>query len=354
MIKTKFGGEQDILYYDIEVFNNTESGIETDFPLSFTETRPVQFIERCAEYELSVVRFNLGLSNLPVFIPKIKSNQASRDATIYNLIIYSGGASTLVNVPWTTQEIVPVLPAQPVVDQEFSPYYFCYSYQHFLNIINNAIAGVLGANIAWFQLNQSTNNVELISTATLYGAGPAIIIGMNDPLKNLFSTFSFKKVATAFAYSEPYYYNIEMPSNAVVYGAFYICSTFTCPLSLWNPVSSIVFTSSVIPVIPDAVGPEKFFSTDRVKPNQSNANNTLNIITDFQVDIGPNSYYRPNIAYEPTAEYRLISLFGNSGLNQVQINIYWKDNYGGLHLINLGNNCIGTIKLMFRKKNNLD
>lgn len=354
MIKTRFGGEQDKLYYDIDIFNNTESDVEVNFPLSFIETRPVQYIEKCSDYYLSVVRFNLGLSNLPVFIPKIQSNQGSRDLTIYKLILNNNGVISVVPIVWETQEYFSNpsdIPATPVIEQQFSKYYYCYDYDHFLKIINNALAGVFGAGQAWFRLNPNSNNIELITTAIFYSSNYSI--GFNDPLKNLFSTFSYLKLASPSAYTAPYYWQLQFPLDGQVSesAGLYIVSSFTCPLALWNPINSIVFTTNIIPVIPNAVAPERFFSTDRTLPSQQNTNNTLNIITDFQVDIGPNNFYRPNIAYLPTAEYRLISLFGDTGLNQVQVNIYWKDNFGGLHLIQLGNNCLGTIKLLFEKKN---
>lgn len=358
MIKTRFGGEQNKIYYDIDIFNNTESNVEVDFPLSFTETRPVQFIEKCSDYYLSVVRFNLGLSNLPVFIPKIESDQPNINKTIYKLLTSVDGiAYTVHDIIWQTQEYNVQIPQSPVVSQEFSKYYYCYDYDHFLKLLNQTLSSAYGGpDKAYFQMNPDTNNIELLTTADFYPPGGAFSIGMNDPLKNLLSTFSYKKITSALApptYKGDYFWKLEVPLQPIPSGVptFYKVSTFTCPLALWNPVNSIVFTSSVIPVVPNAVAPEKFFNSNRILPSQQNANNTLNVITDFQVDVGPNNFYRPNIAYLPTAEYRLISLFGDSGLNQVQINISWKDNFGGLHLIQLGNNCLGTIKLLFEKKN---
>lgn len=358
MIKTKWNNiEPDYLYYDISIFNNTESGVTEKFPLSFTETRPEDFIERCGNYYLSVVRFNLGLSNLPSFIPRIEGNQPDINKTIYKLILKIAGVTTVLNVYWETQNPLVPLPSSPVIDQEFSEYYFSNSYEHFLKILNSTIidANILGTETCYFQLNPDTNNIELITSASFAGPSPTCEIGMNDPLKNLFSTFSFvvKPKPSLVVYPYQYWWNIEFPINAKIYNValdLYILSTYTCPLALWNPVASIVFTSTTIPVVPNAVGPQKQFATNKILPSQENSNNVLNTITDFEVDIGPNSYYKPNISYLPTAQYRMIQLYGNSGMNQIQINVYWKDNHGGLHLIELGNNCIGNIKLMFVKR----
>jgi hypothetical protein len=361
MIRTRYSGEDDYLYYDISIFNNSESNIPDQFPLSFIETRPENFIERSQDFYLSVVRFNLVLANsLPVFIPKIQSNQENRNKTIYKIILRIGANNYLLDIYWQPQNILTVYPKEPVIFQEYSDYYFCNSYSHFLRIMNKLILDKLveagSSAVCYFQLNPSTNNIELITTEDFFSPTPTVAIGFNEPLKNLFSTFSFNVVPTpvlfSSTYEEPYYYNIET-SEKVVYNATagtFITSTYTCPLAPWNPVASIVFTSATLPVIPNAVGPEKLFNTNIVLPSQQNSNNVLNVITDFEVDIGPNSFYAPSVSYLPTAQYRLISLYGSGGIDKIQMNIYWKDNYGGLHLIYLPNNCIGNIKLMFVKK----
>lgn len=357
MIRTNFNGEPDKIYYDIDIINNTEGNIESNFPLQFTETRPVQFIERGTDYYLSVVRFNLGLPNLPFFIPKIKSNQSNRNLTIYKVIVQFGTFNQAIDVIWIPQDLTAKLPNEPIVNQEFSSYYFAYTPQHFINVLNSAIFTALGDN-AYLQLNPDTNNIELICQDIFYQDNPPII-GFNDPLKNLLSTFTYTKQPppSGSTYIEPYFWKLNFTTFGTKYPqaglGYNIMSTYTCPLSTWSCVSSIIFTSSIIPVIPNAVAPEKFFNSNNTLPSQSGTNNTSNMITDFQVSIGPNSFYNPSISYLPTAEYRLISLFGDSGLNQVQISVFWKDNFGGLHLIYLGNNCSGSIKLMFDKKKNL-
>lgn len=353
MIKTKFGGEPDHLYYDIDFMNNTESAEETQFPISFQERRPVTILERSEEYYLSVVRFNLMTPNLPVFIPKIKSNQASRDATIYQIRLVSTSGTNIININWEPQNEVVTPPREPVVTQEFSEYYYCNSYSWFLDVINRqieAVAGFTPTQYCFFQFDSATGNINIITSGEFYPGG-TFKIAFNAPLKNLFSTFSLSQKT----YSGTKWYELDFITNALPYAPYvsiplYIMSTFTPPTATWNPISSVVFTTGVLPIIPSLVGQEKFYQTSLPTPGQSD-NITAPEITDFQVDLGTaDNYYKPSISYVPRGEYRLIDMFGSGGINTIQINIYWKDYYGGMHLMNLSNNCAGNIKMMFVKK----
>lgn len=352
MLKTYFSLEQDFVYYDISIYNNSEQDTETEFPLSFIETRPDNILERCTDYYLSVVRFNLGLIGLPCFIPKILKNQENINLTAYKFILDNNGTLSEIPIIWEPQNLIAKAPPSPVTLPQFTDYYYCYDYRHFLNILNKALANAGLTGICYFQLNTATNNIELITSNLFTGSNPTIKLSCNENLKNLLSTFEFKKTPTnpsLINYQSPYYWTFQFAVNPVAYsGALYITSTYTTPLAMWNPISSIVFTSATIPVCPNAIGPTKFYSSDI--PIQQNSNNIIQMITDFELAISPGNFYTPVLSYLPTAEYRLVSMFGNGNFNQVQISIQWKDYYGGLHIINLGNNANANIKLLFKKK----
>jgi hypothetical protein len=46
----------------------------------------------------------------------------------------------------------------------------------------------------------------------------------------------------------------------------------------------------------------------------------------------------------------LVDLYGESPANQVDIQVYWKDQYGLIHPFYLASGCSGSLKLMFRRK----
>jgi len=56
------------------------------------------------------------------------------------------------------------------------------------------------------------------------------------------------------------------------------------------------------------------------------------------------------VEYNPGAEYRLIDMNSTTNLSRLDIIVYWKDRFGGLHPFELQPGCAASIKLMFRRK----
>ena len=78
--------------------------------------------------------------------------------------------------------------------------------------------------------------------------------------------------------------------------------------------------------------------------------NVFPIISDFAVPFAPGNTYVPDITYQPSGEYRLIDLYGESPQKQIDISVYWRDQYGLLHPFLVGSGCTGSLKIMFRSK----
>jgi len=121
--------------------------------------------------------------------------------------------------------------------------------------------------------------------------------------------------------------------------------------SLMNPVQSITFTSTLLPVMMENVGqPLILNGTAPTNTVIGSTANVFPVVTDFQVPFSATNGYVPDISYVPSGEYRLVDLYGESPANQVDIQVFWKDQYGILHPFLLGSGCSGNLKLMFRRK----
>ena len=121
--------------------------------------------------------------------------------------------------------------------------------------------------------------------------------------------------------------------------------------ALMNPVQSIVFTSTLLPVNMENVGTPLILNGANI--NQVNVGSTANIlpvVTDFVVALSATNNYQPDITYVPTGEYRLVDLYGTSPCKQIDISVFWKDVYGINHPFLLGSGCSGSLKVMFRRK----
>jgi len=116
------------------------------------------------------------------------------------------------------------------------------------------------------------------------------------------------------------------------------------------PVTSLLFTTSLLPVLPSLIGlPRIFIGASTASQQQSN-NNIQNQITDLEVPLTRGDEYLPNVLYSPVAEYRLLDLQSNAPLQAIQISVFWKDIFGQTHPFYLQNGCGATLKVMFRKK----
>ena len=125
--------------------------------------------------------------------------------------------------------------------------------------------------------------------------------------------------------------------------------------SLWSPIGSIVFTSSLLPIkTEDTSQPNILGSSNTGISNPSGFSAFTPIITDIVIDTsekGAHSW-REFTEYIPQAEYRMTS-FGSSHqpISNIDISVFWKNRLNNqLYPIYLYNLATVSIKIMFRKK----
>ena len=117
----------------------------------------------------------------------------------------------------------------------------------------------------------------------------------------------------------------------------------------WTPVESIVFVSNTLPIISNQLASPLIFNENQIITGEGNNAKFAQIITDV---ISNNQSYKPNVLYQPTAEYRMVGMSGNRPLTNVDISVFWRNRLGNLIPLNLlsGGSC--SIKFLFRKKMN--
>ena len=188
---------------------------------------------------------------------------------------------------------------------------------------------------------------------------PPINIYFNSPLANLFSSFvatnlgnfgttlgrNFLMTIGNFNGSQTIY----LPTSAPVANQYVATTVFqeNSTISSWTPISSIVFVSSTLPIVSNQLSAPLIYAEGGVVYAQDGNNaNFAQIITDFVAD---ESKYKPNLIYTPT-QLRLVDLYGNQPISQVDIQVFWKSKIGQFYplLLNSGGAC--SIKIMFSKK----
>lgn len=374
------------LYYDILITNNSSAD---NYPiLRFNEIRNSPYLDAPEEYYMSVVRFKLDTSTtLPTYIVPIMPNQADINKTELSFTLTYGAYEARVYVGWSPENLSGITPSSPTVaSQNNYPYYWGYSIQHFVDLLNSALlSGVTTLNSAYFAgtgmnipnhtdypvflLDQNNKRLSIIARASLYNDAlfPHIGIFCNSALWAWIGSFQAQYIgdgSTTLSSNGKNYklriYSIEntnfylQNNNAsppvFIYTALQMYQEFSL-ISNWSACQKIVFTTGILPVNPALVANPVVYNTNNKLLNTGNNSNILNVLTDFEEqtltgDIG----YKPAINYTPTAEYRLIDLLGNNPLSALEISVFWSDKFGNLYPLTLGAGATCNIKLMFRKK----
>lgn len=126
--------------------------------------------------------------------------------------------------------------------------------------------------------------------------------------------------------------------------------------SIWSPISSIVFTSTLLPIKAEATGQPIVLggSNDGFSAPTTQAA-FQPIITDVALDTSAPTGaegYKNFIYYAPVAEYRLTDFAPSKvDIRNVDIQVYWKNRLSGeLYPVRLFNLSSVSVKIMFRRK----
>jgi hypothetical protein len=371
------------IYYDV-VVSNLQSSTTAPQPFSFVDTRTVPFLKVPEDYSMSIIRFTTGTSSLPVFIPQIQPAQGNRDLTIYSVTLTYQGIEVQTFINWNPQEVnapLPPAPNQTTNGRQFNQdsYYNCYSYTFFieqiltafktcfdaLNVLVVASGGALPTIYApVINWDATTNSASLYADCAAYEVNPLapvpqIGVFMNAPLFSLFNSFP----ATYQGYNVVNGKNYRIPfvdiggtniitlipplqfPPAVNYRAILWTQEQSTTAS-WSPIVSVVFTSNTLPIEANQVSTPVIFSNNQNIALGGNNADFANIITDIVSETGN---YRPNLVYNPSAEYRRISLKGNRPLFSIDLNIFYKIITGELIPLRLLSGETTTVKILFEK-----
>lgn len=467
------GGDLDLpnyIYYNCDIINNKTDDLnasnitDPDPQIRFNETRDTALIKDASQYEFSIIRFTMNGANrdLPLFIPTIALGQSNVNLTNYKIAItlqqtwttnlgnitfnITPIPSTVLYVPEIINDVLAPLPNPPLVTQDVSSrYYWCLTYQHWLDTINTtllsahtnlytqfqqawaATAGLTDpfpyANFIAFQNNVQTPQITYNEgtkiftifgdsdgygqrlepfTALPYVAGTAVAatrpqerLFFNTNMAGLFANFSGLYWNTVnignivindvpypafpnpvppgyvreMIFSNEFYSNIAdyrlapysgiPPLGYVPIGKqkvyYKLTQDYKSVDSIWSPISSIVFTTSLLPIKSEAASAPNILGTGNLGDSAPTSRSAFTpIITDVSLDTaqGGADDYRQFIYYAPVAEYRMSDLScSKQEIRNIDISVFWKFRLNNqLYPINMFNLSSVSLKMMFRKK----
>jgi len=370
----------DRLYYNVSIPHNDVQSINgSPTEANFFEVRSNNLFDAPPdEYSMSVVRFTIPTQYIPLTIMPVTVNPSDatdRNYSIYSVTLSYGGSDFTQHIEYIPQAASQPVPPPPTGNDVFRPkyiyYYSIYSVEWMLMLINTALskaftaltlvfppAPTLPTQPPFLTYNPATRLITLNAQIT-YDSDqliPYIEIFMNNSLFQLFDA-SFQVIYYGFQTVNPdksvkFLVKNNITNNAPslpVLGASYQMTQEFSTIPNWSPLTNITFTSNSLPI-----RHEWLSGGNVIQQNNGTTGIVSNIfrpiLTDFEIDNGLGFETRTFIHYFPTAEYRRIDLIGKIPIRNIDIQVWWKDNYDNLYPILIPAHDEVSIKILFEKK----
>jgi len=389
--------DPDNIYYDL-LITNIESSTTTTLPiLQFIDNRNTNIINNAELYEVAILRFYLNTNGLglPYFIPTCSNENGNTDTnqTIYGYqftYVDLSGNLIIKNDNIIYQPQISNIPQPPTFNalgfnDNTSNYYSTYNPEYFMGLVNNQIAygfnqllvdlsnnNILAYNINNLQsvpqlsFNESSQLFSITAGSNLFtqfipGGNPAgfllpypIFLSFNLPLMNLFFGLNAELNGIFNNYRLNNYWtflfgnNVQSTAELTAGQRLTLTQSFNT-VSTWSPVESVCFISNNLPVQNALISKPLVFTQGNILPSLSGQNsNFANIIQDII-----STDFKPYLIYVPAAQFNWLSLKGNQAIQNIQIQVVWKDKLGQFNQLFLCNGGSCSLKLYFRKKKHI-
>jgi len=366
----------------------------SDMPLVFNQIRATPYLLHPEEYYLTVIRFTIETPNFPLFVPLAIVGQNDVNKTVYNITLTYGNKPYKEAVIWIPQDETIPKPSGPVKQADVSPanpYYYCYSYQHFANCVNNSFkAAIARINTdigmgtltpPYLQYDALTNLFTLGGAVNIYRTKRdgsllgSVGIYFNAELYNIFASFPYIYTAgnavvvsgnnlqmdyqlllttgtdTPTSSTQQYITNIRVNNLNTTAVNDVISVQEYQTLSLWCPIKSLIFKTNLLSTAPEIMATPAVYEDGDTNINGAKQNaDILNIMIDYVPQLDKGTEYKPYIFYQPSGEYKLTDLYGKTPVDAIDISVFWKDSFGNLIPFTLSASSSATIKILFRKK----
>jgi hypothetical protein len=367
--------EPDNIYVNIFIDHSGKTTEPEIAEYNVTKTSPI--LGKASDFYCSVVRFDIPLNALPLFIMTVIPNQSNPNLTPFITGIRYNGVNKSQNLIYTPLTFSPP-PVQNQPIQIITDYYFVYFYSTMLEMVNTALNlayiaqgfdTIFGATVIppYFFYDSNVQLIKLVipsfftkvtapltSIPTIYfnallyeyfESFPVDTLSFVDPdgrdyeliltnAKNIQAYEKFKTIyppysgtAPALQYIDPSYYVIAQEYNTTIY---------------WISLRKLLLTTNTIPIVNEYVS--------NYNGNNGSNNPSLPILTDFVPGIEFGSQSRSIAYYVPQSQYRLIDLLDDGPLNRIDIKVYWEDKSGNIFPLYISYFQEINIKLGFFKK----
>lgn len=340
----------DNVYLNV-VFTNTK---DREILAEYNVTKTIPIIDKPSNYFITVVRFDVPLNSIPLFVMPIVPNQGNPNLTPFTVFINASAVNVLYNPDNTNPA-----PVQNQQTQVVTPYYFVFSFDNLINSINTALAAAYiaagspgGAGPPFVIFNPDTQLLGLVVSVAFITAGATISV--NSFLVNYFEGFRFffNAATNIFTFilrnTGNNGFNLIGQTIPVTPGPggplwLIIQQEYTC-MEYWLSLRKIVLVSNTIPINYEYI---PAFDTSG---QQTGVSSTFPILTDFIPNIEQANESRSIAVYNPTSQYRLVDLLGDTPLYNIDLKIYWQDKAGNYYPVFIEPLQQASVKIAFVRR----
>lgn len=321
-----------------------------DIQATYDVTLTEPLLDNPSDYYASIVRFTIPINTIPIFSFPVDISQNNPNVSALLIGIgTTGGVEYPQNIVYIPRSDLPVPTAGSsapyfTFNQITSEYYFIYSIQAFINMVNTALAAAvtasgIGVAAPYYVYTPQSQLFSLIVSQAFLNTNATIF--MNELLLNYFDGFFFDDKNTIQNGLRLYHNLNPIPYGSPVGGPYQYFQEYTS-LPLWFDIRKVVITTSSLPVVTEA--------NPGFNPTTNSSANYIPIITDFAVTFNNISDINTVVTYNPTAQYRLVDMKSNVPLTRIQLTINWLSKSGYLYPLFIAPNQSAELKIGFFRK----
>ena len=350
----------DIVYVNCLIGNSTQD----DIPGSYDVTYDTVLIDDPQRYFLSIMKFSIPLQNVPILIMPIIPNQGNPNLSTIRVGIRFGGVDFFENVIWIPQDTYHTgtgfIPVQNQSNQVITPYYYIWSYDHFAELISNALntawiaAGSPGGGAIppYFYWSTDATDWRFTMPQVFYDSGAEIIYDVNfGSLVPAFHSTQYGKgiysltvVLSGGLQAAPNDVSPAYTNPAVKYldDVLVIKPSYTA-LDYFSSIRKLLITSSAIPA-------QREYYPTQGSTSQLGLSNTLGILADFQIDVANVAGAQSGIALFDADQPRLINFASTSPIRKIDLQLFWVDRLNNIIPLTIPPLQTASVKLAFFDK----
>lgn len=347
----------DNIYVDLKVSNSTE---ERSISAQYEQTRTEQILANPSNYYLSLVRWKVPAFDLPILIFPIDESQNDENLSLYSVTLETSTDISQVFLYYTSYNVGN---AGPVSNE----YYFVYTYQHMLDMINQALLLAFetvtgkpaGSSTAPYMIYEPDKKLFSIIAETPYfnvdinptpipPANPTTQPSFDAGIKiyfnyRLFSLFNGLP-ARIIAQNSPEVTQgrdaqiliANYNNNTLPNGFLTITQNFSS-VAYWRAVKQILFNTKLLPI--------------NAEYTSTSTNAIQKILTDFEPIETSSSDIETTLQFFPQGPYRLTDLVGTNPIYKVDLEVKWLDINGNEYSVLIPPFQQFSAKLLFVKRN---